>query len=282
MIESSVPTINNNIWTDICPCCGSTSLSKIGDIKYSKNTTYSSTQVKLTQVPELWSCDQCKSWFTQNRVPESDSVALYSLGSSWSSESFTRSKTQETVDLIESLIKPGCKMLDIGCANGSMLDHAKQRGAITSGLEYSRANLDELKRKQHIITAFDIVEHLYDLESFFDSCLNHLSNDGLLVLLTGDISSSSAKKIENMWWYVRHLEHILFPSMEYFKSLNNFQLTTIVKTYPTKFNTDSSVLKIMKSIKGKAISLIKGNLFPSPFIPPDHIIIVLKNNNNLI
>jgi 2-polyprenyl-3-methyl-5-hydroxy-6-metoxy-1,4-benzoquinol methylase len=294
IVDSYNTTINNNVRTDTCPCCKSSSIAKVGAIKYAKNTTYSSTKIKLTGIPELFSCDKCKSWFTQNRVPESDSIALYSLGSSWSSDSFTESKTQETVDLIESLVKPGCKMLDIGCANGAMLDYAKQQGAITSGLEYSRANLDELKRKQHnaysdwsqvqerfdIITAFDVVEHLYDLESFFDSCINHLSDDGLLVFLTGDISSSSANKTENMWWYLRYPEHILFPSLEYFGSIDNFQLVKIVNTHPSKFDTSSSILKIMKGIKARFTSLILGNLFPSPSAPPDHIIVVLKRINN--
>jgi 2-polyprenyl-3-methyl-5-hydroxy-6-metoxy-1,4-benzoquinol methylase len=294
IVENLNKTIINNVRTDVCPCCKSRSISNIGAIKYAKNTTYSSSQIALTEVAELWSCNKCQSCFTQNRVSEADSVTLYSLGNSWSSDSFEKSKTQATVELIESLVKPGCKMLDVGCANGAMLDYAKQLGAVTFGLEYSRANLDELNRKQHnaysdwsqvqerfdIIVAFDVVEHIYDLDSFLNCCLSHLSDDGLLVFLTGNISSSSAKKAQNMWWYVRYPEHILFPSLEYFESLNNFQIAKIVKTYPSKFDTDLSLLKIMKSIKTKITSFLLGNLFPSPSTPPDHIIVVLKKINN--
>lgn len=286
-------TINNNVRTNTCPCCKSTSLSKIGEINYAKNTTYSSSQVLLTELPELWKCDDCQSCFTQNRVSEADSIALYSLGSSWSSDSFEQSKTQATVDLIESLVKPGCKMLDIGCANGAMLDYAKQRGAITSGLEYSRANLDELRRKQHtayadwsqvddyfdIITAFDVVEHLYDLDSFLDCCLSHLSDDGLLVFMTGDISSWSAKMGKSKWWYVRFPEHVLFPSTSYFESLPNLKVVNIVKTLPSRLAVHSPIINFVKSLKNALSSLRLGNFIPSSFFPPDHVIVVLKRNN---
>lgn len=293
IIESPTKTtINNNIRTDICPCCKSTSIFSTGEINYAKNTTYSSSQILLTELPELWKCNDCQSCFTQNRVSEADSIALYSLGSSWSSDSFENSKTQATVDLIESLVKPGYKMLDIGCANGAMLDYAKQRGAITSGLEYSRANLDELRRKQHtayadwsqvgekfdIITAFDVVEHLYDLDSFLDCCLSHLADDGLLVFMTGDISSWSAKMGKSKWWYVRFPEHLLFPSISYFESLPNLKVVTVVKTLPSRLAVHSPIINFVKNLKNVIGSLRLGNFVPSPLFPPDHVIIVLKIN----
>jgi SAM-dependent methyltransferase len=259
IVDSRKTTITNNIRTDTCPCCKSRSIFKVGTIKYAKNTTYSSTKIVLTEIPELWRCNECQSCFTQNRVSEADSISLYSLGDSWSSESFLNYKTQATVDLIDSLVKPNCKMLDIGCANGAMLDHAKQRGAITFGLEYSRANLDELRRKQHIaysdwsqvderfdiIAAFDVVEHLYNLESFLDYCFSHLSDDGVLVLMTGDINSWSAKVGNTKWWYVRYSEHILFPSLDYFATLCNFKIVTTVKTYPNRLDKYSPIVNFL-------------------------------------
>lgn len=294
IVESSTKTtINNNIRTDTCPCCKSTLISSTGEINYAKNTTYSSSQILLTETPELWKCNDCQSCFTQNRVSEADSIALYSLGSSWSSDSFANSKTQATVDLIESLIKPGCKMLDIGCANGAMLDYAKQRGAVTSGLEYSRANLDELRRKQHtayadwlqvdekfdIITAFDVVEHLYDLDSFLDCCLSHLADDGLLVFMTGDINSWSAKMGKSKWWYVRYPEHVLFPSLSYFESLPNLKVINIVKTLPSRLTVHPPIIKFFKNTKNRLVHMIFGNFAPSPLFPPDHIIFVIKKTD---
>jgi 2-polyprenyl-3-methyl-5-hydroxy-6-metoxy-1,4-benzoquinol methylase len=286
--------INNNLRSDVCLCCESTSLTKLGSIKYSRNTSYSGSQITLTETPELWRCDDCHSCFTQNRVTESDSVQLYSLGSSWFSDSFVETKTKETVDLIESFVTPGCKILDVGCANGAMLDHLKKKGAITSGLEYSLANIDELRRKEHttysdwsqigkhfdIITAFDVVEHLYDLESFLDSCFDHLSDDGLLVFMTGDVNSLSAITGKNNWWYVRFPEHVLFPSLKYFLTLEKFEVTTVVKTYPMNLKVHPSITNFMKNVKAKIMSLFLGDFIPSLSLPPDHIIVVLKKISN--
>jgi 2-polyprenyl-3-methyl-5-hydroxy-6-metoxy-1,4-benzoquinol methylase len=294
IIETPSKTITNNIRTDVCPCCKSRSLSKIGSIKYAKNTTYSSSQIALTEIPELWRCNECQSCFTQNRVSEADSISLYSLGNFWSSDSFEKSKTQATVKLIESLVKPGCKILDVGCANGAMLDYAKQQGAVTFGLEYSRVNLDELRRKQHtaysdwsqvddnfdIITAFDVVEHLYNLESFLDCCFSHLSDDGVLLFMTGDPSSWSAKIGRSKWWYVRYPEHILFPSIEYFKSLSIFEFIKNIKTYPYRLDMYSSFLEFTRNIKPTIMSLTARSLFPSQSFPPDHVIYILKKMTN--
>lgn len=293
IIDSHKTTINNNIKIDICPCCKSRSISKVGAIKYAENTTYSSTQIILTEIPKLWRCNECQSSFTQNRVSETDSISLYSLGSSWSSESFANYKTQATVDLIESLVTPGCKILDIGCANGAMLDYAQQRGAVTFGLEYSLTNLDELRRKQHtaysdwsqvdenfdIITAFDVVEHLYDLESFLNSCFSHLSNDGILVLMTGDINSWSARAGNKKWWYVRYPEHILFPSLNYFATLHNFKIVNTVKTYPNRLDKYSPIVNFLWRLQLTIRSLRLGNFIPTMLFPPDHFIVVLKKAN---
>lgn len=294
VVEDSIRIIiNNNIRTDICPCCKSTSLSPIGEIKYAKNTTYSSSQISLTEIPELWSCNECQSCFTQNRVSEIDSISLYSLGDSWSSDSFTKIKTKETVDLIDSLIKPGCKILDIGCANGAMLDYAKDRGAVTYGLEYSKSNIDELRNKQHtaysdwsqvnesfdIITAFDVIEHLYNLDSFLDLCRNHLSNDGVIVLLTGDINSWSARRGRNFWWYVKYSEHILFPSLDYLSSLQGFKVVNSIKTSPNRLDIYSPIINFFWNLKTMFSTLRLKNFVPTIFFPPDHFIVVLKKSD---
>jgi SAM-dependent methyltransferase len=291
----SKPTIDNNLQYDVCPCCKSKLLSQVGSIKYSKDISYASLPIELTRVPELWSCDNCQSWFTQNRISEADSIDLYSRGSAWSSDSFIQSKTQEVVDSFDSLLIPNCKVLDIGCANGAFLDYAKQKGAITFGLEYSRSNLDELQRKEHIayanwsdinesfdlIVAFDVVEHLYDLESFVDCCFNHLSQDGLLVLLTGDINSWLAKKDLHMWWYLRYPEHVLFPSLKYFSLLEKFEVVSTIETYPYRLEVYPPIISFVKKIKASLKSFYSGS-FVRSLTRPDHMMVVLKKTSKIV
>jgi 2-polyprenyl-3-methyl-5-hydroxy-6-metoxy-1,4-benzoquinol methylase len=281
--------INNNIRYDLCPCCKSQLLSQVGVIKYSKDISYAGIPIELTNLPELWKCNKCQSWFTQNRISETDSIDLYSAGSAWSSDSFIQSKTQEVIDFFDSLITPDCKVLDIGCANGAFLDYAKQQGAMTFGLEYSRSNLDELELKQHtgyadwsninesfdLIVAFDVVEHLYDLDSFMDCCFSHLSKDGLLILLTGDINSWVAKKDLHMWWYLRYPEHVLFPSLKYFSSLEKFEIVSMIETYPYRLEVRSPIISFVKKLKARLKSFYLGS-FVQSLTRPDHMMVVLK------
>jgi SAM-dependent methyltransferase len=280
--------INNNLRLDLCPCCKSDSLVLIGNIKYGDDdfSGYSGININLTELPELWECRKCNSWFTQNRVIERDSIKLYSSGNSWYSNGFKKSKTKETVELVKSLIAPNRKVLDIGCSNGALLDFAKNIGALTYGLEYSEKNRLLIQSKGHtaysdwpevngyfdLIAGFDLVEHLYDLKSFLDSCYRHLSTDGVLVIMTGNVSSPPAQEGRQSWWYVTYPEHILFPSITYFSSLSNFEVVSTTKTYPYRLSLPTVVRSFIQSrIKPRPNSFA-----PSPLIEPDHMLIVLK------
>ena len=284
--------LENNTFLRECPCCKSTRLTKVGAIQYARETYYSSSRVKLSSVPELWRCENCNSGFTQNRVSEEDSIQLYSLGDGWVSDKFHDTKTKKTVDFIDSVIKAPCKILDVGCANGSFLDHVSKKDVSTFGLEYSAANLEQLQVKQHtaysdwgaidecfdIITAFDVVEHLYDLASFLTNCYDRLIENGFVILLTGDICSWSAEKAKNEWWYIKHPEHIVFPSRDYFSSLSNFKLVETIPVYPRKFNPRSrSIFKTIAKLSKAALkNLLQQAYYPLPFMPQDHLIIVLQ------
>ena len=289
---TAVLNIKNDDVLQVCPCCQSSLISKIGTFKYAKKTYYSSSRVQLTNSPELWCCHSCHSGFTQNRVSEQDSIQLYSLGDGWVSDNFHDTKTQKTVDFFDSIIKTPCKLLDVGCANGAFLDHVSKKDISTFGLEYSAANLEQLQAKQHtaysdwseidehfdIITAFDVVEHLYNLASFLTNCYDRLVENGLIILLTGDICSWSAEKAKNEWWYIKHPEHIVFPSCDYFSSLSNFKLVDTIPVYPRKFNprSRSTFKNIAKLSKSALKNLLQQAYYPLPFMPQDHLIIVLQ------
>jgi 2-polyprenyl-3-methyl-5-hydroxy-6-metoxy-1,4-benzoquinol methylase len=296
MTRKIVTEVNNNLWIDICPCCNSKSISAKGEINYALKTTFSNQRISLKKKPELWICNNCKSLFTQNRVLESSAIHLYSKGSSWSSGSFEGVKTKEVVYLINSLVKKDCKFLDVGCANGAMLDYVRSKGALTFGLEYSIFNRNKLEEKGHtaytdwtqvnnefdIITAFDVVEHLYDISSFLSSCLKRLSKDGVLVILTGNVHSLSAQISDKEWWYVRYPEHILFPSIEFFSSLPEFKILKTLKTYPGRFSRKeysqpkNFIRNIKNVVRNIFSSIVRKDFSPSPFTQPDHVIIVLQ------
>lgn len=278
--------INNNKRFDYCPCCRFKNISKIGNIDYGANIKYARLGISLTSQPEIWRCNSCKSWFSQNIISEEDSYRLYSSNQSWTSKKIEFSKCKTTIKVLSSIVYPNCKVLDVGCANGAWLDFAKVKGARTFGLEYSQKHITELKRKKHIsysswlevdqcfnvITALDLVEHLYDLDAFIKYCSEKLLRGGMLVVLTGDISSICANKGKNSWWYIRYPEHIVFPSIQFISQIPGFKLMSVTPVYP--FN-----LSVISSIKQIIISVIKPR--PNSYCPlvlrkPDHMLVILQ------
>lgn len=284
MIHKQLPVVLNTTRHHHCPCCNSSKIAKIGDINYPKDVMYSSTLVQLVEQPELWQCSDCHSWFTQNIVPEADSVRLYSTGAFWATRDFQSAKPKELVQYITDLLRPRMSVLDVGCANGAFLDFAQEQVAQTAGLELSAENRALLQEKGHqsyenwgkvngrfdLVTAFDVVEHLYDLNGFLKQCLEYLTKDGVLLLVTGDQASVAAQKAKESWWYVRFSEHIVYPSIDYFNQHPDLKVIATQPVYSYRFSAFKALKSLIK------IVFMPRDHTPSPLLPPDHIVICLQ------
>jgi SAM-dependent methyltransferase len=283
-------TIENTLRHQVCPLCYCSSISFQGSISVDIPTYYSTTQIQLSRIPELWKCKECESSFTQNIIHEDDAIKLYSRGESqlrWTKLKFEQAKTSLVISKLESFLKPGIRVLDIGCGSGTFLDFAKARGCSTSGVEYSNSSLDSIEQKGHIafsslekvnetfdlIIAFDVVEHLYNVPKFLQECSHNLLSDGFLVLLTGDISSQSSTLSNANWWYVKYPEHIVFPSRKYFLNYSTLKIIDWIHTYNTPKDQTNLQMSIVKNVfnfigSGKYIGI--------PRLGPDHCLIILK------
>jgi len=286
--------VNNNLSTNNCPLCNAISIDRVGLIDYASPLYYSTEEVIMLCQPELWKCNNCYSSFVQNAVNEIDSISLYSKGNAeerWShSPTFEESKTKIVVNKIKSLLNRDIQILDVGCNTGELLDLAKRYGCKTFGVEYSLTSLKVLKEKSHIayssiqevkslfriITAFDLVEHLYNLPEFLNICFDKLQSDGYLVILTGDIGCLSARITGAKWWYVRYPEHIIFPSKKYFAHHPKFQLIDWIPTYAGLGYKQP----LVQALKSTTKYLIKGMYSGSPSLVPDHTLIVLKRKDS--
>jgi len=123
---------------------------------------------------------------------------LYSPGSVEKSELSWKDEFQIAYDLV----KQGDKVLDIGCSEGTFLLRAKEKASV-HGLELNANSCqrcialgldvkNELVEKHvqyaagtyDVVTAFQVLEHVYDVQSFLDSCVKLLKPGGKLVLAT--------------------------------------------------------------------------------------------------
>lgn len=281
--------VNNDVRYCTCPLCRSTKIGFVGIVKYNNPTLFSTTEISLAKIPELWKCKTCDSCFTQNTISEIDAANLYTKGvggDRWSVGIFKESKTKETLRALERIFIPGKKVLDIGCNTGDLLDYALMRGCITSGVEYSVSSIKLLTDKGHrvfnrledvsdgydVISAFDLVEHLYDISKFMALCKQKLNRDGLIVISTGNISSISSRLTYSKWWYLRYPEHIIFPSKKYFESFSGYNVKNWVGTYAS-IGYKKALYEV---ILGTANAFIKGNCNGLPSLGPDHQLVVLS------
>ncbi|MBI4651563.1 class I SAM-dependent methyltransferase [Candidatus Desantisbacteria bacterium] len=220
--------------------------------------------------------------------------SLYSEGDStnkWSQLTIEEAKTVKVINLLSKEIKKNLKILDIGCNGGQLLDLAKMLGAITAGVDLSDRCIAIIKQKGHqhfssimeiddnerfdIITAFDLVEHLYNVPAFFDFCKTKLVDNGKLIILTGNVFSLNAQITQEKWWYLGAPEHIVFPSRLYFKYHTPFQFKEIIYTYAS-IAYKEPVIKVLKSF---FYQIFKDKYTGIPPICPDHVLIVLQKTN---
>jgi SAM-dependent methyltransferase len=261
-------------------------------LKYRGKVSFSTHDIELCNIPELWKCRECGSRFVQNIVAADTAKKLYSTGQAgdrWPSKTFEEEKTLELVRCITGIAERGGSVLDVGCNTGEFLDFALGYGSVTAGVEFSCASREELRRKGHcvysaledvpgkydVITAFDVVEHLYDVPAFIGSCIEKLSEKGRLVFLTGNIDCVSAKLSGTQWWYAQFPEHVVFPSKRFFFNYSGLRVEEWLSCYPGKWADCPKYKGFISMLNG----LLRRGAYtglPSPF--PDHVLIVLRKN----
>jgi hypothetical protein len=282
--------INNSLVRTQCPLCLSFKIRKTGDIFYPEPVSFSNHEVRLKHIPELFYCQECKSSFISKIIREDELIDLYKKGKShekWKTFEFHRDKRPEMIRELSKLLSPNKYVLDIGCNAGDFLDFAKEKGCITHGIEYSVSCHDVLVGKGHqvfaseseidvtydVITAFDVIEHVYDINSFLDFYSTKLNKNGYLVLLTGDISCISALVCKVSWWYITLPEHIIFPSRKFFKGYEKLVLQSITSVYNSNFFYVPWFSRL-KVILGNFMKHRSYTGFPP--LSADHILVVMQ------
>ncbi len=274
--------VDNSLHREACPLCGAP-VSPVGVMRLPTAIQFSTHWISLRRPPELWRCSKCGSGFTQEAIPEGVALGLYGKGDGgarWSSHApFEATKTREALATLRRMIRPGTRVLDVGCNTGDLLDFARSLGASTAGVEPSDASRAAAVAKGHrvvaslseavgpfdVVTAFDVLEHVYDVPALLAEVATKLSPGGRFVALTGDITCAEARREAADWWYVQCPEHVVFPTLSALGGIPGYTVEQAVTTFADLGHEPRLLRRAWLALTGRSRSDVH-----------DHILVVLK------
>jgi 2-polyprenyl-3-methyl-5-hydroxy-6-metoxy-1,4-benzoquinol methylase len=212
-----------------CPICGSSSFKKTMSVKDNSISKESFT---------IKTCSSCGLRITSPRPIDSE-LGKYYESEDYVSHSDTnkgfintiyqmvKSYTLKKKETLLSSFNTNKILLDIGCGTGDFLHYCKTKNWKVSGLEpdenarkkgHEKGLLDiknsdqlfSLNEKFGVITMWHVLEHVSELNKYFNKLHDLIDDNGRLIIAVPNPDSADAKKYKEMWAAYdvpRHLFH---------------------------------------------------------------------------
>ena len=192
---------------------------------------------KTTRGMQLYLCKTCGLIFRYPVLPADGPDHLYndkyfdSWGGDQAEPMVRKQKRAYFLDHLKDIkkMKPEGTLLDLGCAKGYFVELALEQGYSAYGLDISeyackaaartvgkeRITPGTLEHSNYapgtfdVITMFDYIEHVPDLDSTIKAVSRLLKNDGILYIVTPSTSSLSCKIMRGHWWHYKE-EHLYY------------------------------------------------------------------------
>ncbi|EMI29065.1 class I SAM-dependent methyltransferase [Rhodopirellula europaea] len=177
----------------------------------------------------------------------------------------------------------GGRWLDVGCADGTFVAVAKEKGADAQGVELS-ATAVELARQAGLnvhsgtvdslpndarfdtITAFDVIEHVLDPRDFIRALRMRVRDGGHIVLTLPDLNSMARRLMGSRWYFYIPEEHLHYFNRQNLSLLlqeEGFTVKAACRTYkPLTFDYSLVQFAEYNPMIHRVLSTI-GNLMPS-------------------
>jgi 2-polyprenyl-3-methyl-5-hydroxy-6-metoxy-1,4-benzoquinol methylase len=205
------------------------------------------TSIQILNNTPLMKCRRCRTRYVWPKPSAAELDEIYGKGyyDSWALDAIglegIEKVKQNTFNRILDIIaryKAGGTLLDIGCAFGHFLDCAEKRGWNAFGVEFSRAAAEKndhgLNQRRiwrgdflkmpipamhfDVITMIDVMEHEYETVSFLKKAHDLLSQNGIMVIVTPDVSSFSCTIMGKFWPHFNR-EHCVYFSRKSIASI---------------------------------------------------------------
>jgi SAM-dependent methyltransferase len=213
-----------------CPSCGET---KFIPFLTTKDNTVSKETFFLKR------CQSCQLLFTNPRPKSNEAGPYYKSGNYISHSDTQEGIVNKLYHLIRNITlkqKTGwieqekgslLKLLDVGCGNGHFLQACQKAGWKISGMELDPesaarakallgidiyASVKEISHveKYSLISLWHVLEHVYEIEEYFQFFKSHIAPDGVLLLALPNSKSFDAGYFKEHWAAYdvpRHIYH---------------------------------------------------------------------------
>ncbi len=183
---------------------------------YIKNIFNSSSSVFNDRIVK---CKNCKFIYLNPRIKQKiiDKSYSFSKDRKFISQNQNRIKTfKNTLSLISNQIDfSNKKILDIGSGGGAFLKACKDRNITAEGIEpnkwlvnYSKKkyginistkNLNKVNKTFHIVSLFDVLEHIPNIKLAINKIYKLVKKDGFLIINVPDHNSLARKILKKNW-----------------------------------------------------------------------------------
>ncbi len=203
---------------------------------------------------KFWRCRDC-NLEKQNPLPTEQELkdyyeSSYDIGMYRDFAAASEMKVltaRQRIKELKKFVSLDGKWLDVGCANGVFVKEAIALGVDAEGVELSEnavaegkdqgipisagtiADLDE-DVKYDCITAFDVLEHVIDPESFLQDIISRLKPGGHVILSLSNCSSLPAKLMGSRWYFYIPEEHLHYFDPDTLESFASRMGTTVLST----------------------------------------------------
>lgn len=227
----------------VCPICGSAKL---------KRQKIETQEAGQGGIQELFTCQNCTVLFDaeherdRSEVYVADYAAWGGDGENQEVAASKRKAFKEQLKILTQHLKPqGLKLLDVGTANGYLLEVARALGFEVYGTEISPSSLaiaqskfpgrisEGALEKQNfetesldVVTLTDVLEHLNDPQQTMAEIKRLLRPGGWLLIISPN-NDSWTRQIFKRSWFQYKAEHLFYfnrKSLVRLLEQNNFQL----------------------------------------------------------
>jgi len=214
----------------VCWICGSDQVRpwKTGNVK----DTLTPEDLQITDARygltlSLSRCTMCDFRFAE----AADVEVLNELYSQLVDDDYVGSQSGRSIQMrwLVELVRryhPAAKTaLDVGAAAGLLVSESRKQGLDSIGVEPSHSLVevahrngqevlqgvlphpDLAGRRFDIVFLVDVIEHVAEPVELLRLCADHLAEDGILLVVTPDVSSVAARALGRRWWHFR-LAHV--------------------------------------------------------------------------